>query len=88
MSSFVTPLICTRCGGNGSDPVCSGAAEKFHVFADVLPDSTGSTTMPTTDVTTHVINLDAPPEDRWGHIIPLYAEALRALVPVIKREVI
>lgn len=35
---------------------------------------------------THVINLDSPPEERWAHIIPLYTDALRALVPVIKRE--
>jgi len=94
-SVFSLPLVCTRCGECGSDPVCgaadaaasvSASEEAFHVFADERGVVPGSSSKGETDVTTHVINLDAPPEERWSHIMPLYADAMRALIPVIKRE--
>lgn len=87
-SIFSHALSCIRCNGNGVNPVCG--TESFHIFADdpaVIPSAACNSTL-TSDIATHVINLDAPPEERWAHIIPLYADAMRALLPVIKREML
>lgn len=85
---YTTQLVCEHCGGNGEDPICSkNAGASFHVFLDDFPAAApGSAPSGVSDVATHVINLDAPPEERWSHIIPRYSDAIRALVPVIRRE--
>ena len=94
-------LVCTLCGTGGSDPACSGGAG-FHVFAGWAPpepasasaatatpgstESKTSTDLGSTDMPTHVINLDAPPHERWSHILPQYEDAARALQAKVHRE--
>ena len=71
-SPLSLPLVCERCGADGAGgAACAGGG--FHIFADCAGT-------PPTDMLTHTINLDAPPEARWAHVLPRYAAALRALL--------
>lgn len=72
--SPATNLVCTKCGTDGKECSVNG----FHVFADEIP-FVGRVPLGSTDMPTHIINLDAPPEKRWSHILPLYREASGAL---------
>jgi hypothetical protein len=85
-SIFEQPLVCELCGAGGADPACGGAdAARFHVFRGT-PGAAPGGPPGSTDVPTHVVNLDAPPEQRWAHILPQYAEAVRDLMAVTQRE--
>ena len=89
LSAPDAPLQCTRCGGSGADPTCTSDSANFHVFADELPARLEPGQQPqlgVTDMPTHVLNLDAPAEKRWAHILPQYADAARALQAVVQRE--
>lgn len=67
---YTKPLMCKHCSGNGEDPVCrKNTSGSFHVFADEAPThAPGSASIGETDVISHVINLDCPPEKIDGRI--------------------
>jgi hypothetical protein len=82
--------VCSHCGANGTEPVCAKFAGGFHVFEDeaITPQQQQSEkTLDVTDMPTHILNLDAPPEQRWAHILPKYTDAVRALFAVVQRQV-
>jgi hypothetical protein len=74
-------LACTSCGGDGAGACVGG----YHVYADEPSSETGG--VGATDMATHVVNLDAPPGERWAHILPRYAADARVLLGLTAREV-
>lgn len=67
--SLPQAMVCVKCQQVGTGIACTvpGGAHQYAALAS----ADGRT-----DVKRHVVNLDAPPAERWLHILPEYLEGI------------